>query len=296
MNTPRVPMQSVLAYQERYGIASQMDALKSLAPSVFTTDSSPKVSAKYQHVNTIDIINHMLLKGWNLDQVGETRVTQKTRERGLAPYVQHAVTLRHPEFKLGKLKKDDVTPNIMLGGSHNTSSVVWMMGGIYRCWCDNQALVSIGDLFYSKHRHIGSFQVLMDGIYRSLDNMVAQVDKIGEPIQKWQSLTLTVEQRYEYFRRVIELRPESKAKTLAKENFESFDYRRRGADLSNDLFTVYQVVQEHTMRGLRVPILVNGQSAERSLTRPVSGVNTFVDLNRALWSVTDRFADELVNG
>ena len=291
----KVPMQSILDRQTALGLASPLEALKVVAPSVFTLDSSPRVSPKYQHVNTIDVINHLMLKGWNLDKAGETRVTARTREKGLAPYVQHAVTLRHPQFTLGRLKAGDIVPNIMFGGSHNTSSVVWMNGGMIRCICDNQAVVSMGDVFAAKFRHLGNFTVLMENIYRAIDEMVSKSGLLGNVIEKWQSITLNDDQRLEYFKRVIDLRPDSKAKTVALENVDSFDYRRRAEDLGNDLFTVYQVVQEHTMRGLRVPIMVNGRTIDRTLSRSVSGVNTFVDLNRSLWQVTDQYSNELVN-
>lgn len=291
----KVPMTDVTSYQTAYQIPSAMDALKSLAPSVFTLDSSPKASSKYQHVNTIDVINHLTLKGWQVDKAGETRVTKRTRERGLAPYVAHAVSLRHPDFGLGRLKTGDIVPNLIFGGSHNTSTVVWMNAGVYRCICDNQAVVSIGDMFSAKFRHLGGFTTLMENIYRSIDAMVERGSVIGETIQKWQSITLTDGDRYNYFRRVLGLRPDSKVKTLANENVEAFDFRRRSADTGNDLFTVYQVMQEHTMRGLRTPVVVRGRVQERSVARPIGGVGTFVDLNRSLWEVTDQFASEMVN-
>jgi len=287
-------LNNVLEYQTTANVGP-LAALKALAPSTFTLDSAPVVSPKYQHITTSDIVQHLMGRGWQLDKAGETRVSKKRRESGLAPYVAHTVTLRHPDFQLGRMKSGDIIPNIMLGGSHDRSSSLWMNGGIYRCVCDNQAVVSMGNQFSARFVHMGVFATLMERIYSSIDEMVARTSILGDSINRWQGITLDIDQRHEYFRRILSLRPDSKNKDLALDNVDAFDYRRRAEDRSNDLFTVFQVVQEHTMRGLRLPIVVNGRTQERSLSRGVSGVNTFTNSNRMLWDLTEAYATELTH-
>lgn len=290
----RVPMKSIMVEAQESQV-SPLQALKHLAPSAFTLESAPAVSEKYRHITTSDVVQHLMLNGWQLDKAGETRITRSRREKGLAPYVAHSISLRHPDYKLGKLKAGDIVPNMILGGSHDRSTAFWMNGGLYRCICDNQAIVSMGTSYAARFRHQGIFAVLMENVYRAVDEMLNRSNMLTEAVQKWQSVTLNDSQRREYFTRIINLRPESKGKTLAIENVDAFDYRRRAEDMSNDLFTVFQVVQEHTMRGLRLPVVVNGRTQERSLSRGISGVNNFIETNKTLWELTEAYATELTN-
>lgn len=291
-----VPLKSIAA-EVADSQVSPLQALKNLAPSVFTLESAPVVSEKYRHVTTSDIVQHLILKGWNLDKVGETRVSRKRRERGLSPYVAHAVSLRHPDFKLGKLKTGDIVPNILIGGSHDRSSAFWMNGGVYRCICDNQMVVAMGANFASRFAHKGSFPILMENIYRAIDTMLERSNILTESVERWSAITLNDEQRYEYFRRIIGLRAESLSRKVAMNNAELFDVRRRPEDRANDLFTVYQVAQEHTVRGLRAQVDIgNGHMADRDLSRGVGGVHPFITLNRDMWSVTETYANQLTRG
>lgn len=291
-----VPMKSVSKEVELSRV-SPLAALQNIAPSMFSLSSSPVVSEKYRHITTSDIVQHLMLQGWQLDKAGEARTTRTTRERGLAPYVSHAVSLRHPDFQIGsRLKLGQIVPNIMIGGSHNRTSGFWMNGGLYRCVCDNQAVVGM-NTFMANFQHRGIFQVLMEKIYKSLELMVSKANVLTDTIDKWSSIELSTEQRHELYRRVIMIRPESTGRTLALNNLDVFDERRRPEDTKNDLFTTFQVMQEHTMRGHSGFVtLPNGGGANRAISRGIGGVGAFVDVNRKMWELTEAYAGELSNG
>jgi hypothetical protein len=235
-----------------------------------------------------------MLQGWQLDKAGESRVTRAKREAGFAPYVAHAVTLRHPNFQIGRrLKVGEVVPNIMLGNSHNRTSAFWLNGGLYRCYCDNQSVMGM-NTYGARFKHQGIFARLMDDIYKSIELVLSKANMLTDTVEKWSSLTLSTEQRHELYRRVLMLRPESTGRDLALRNLDVFDERRRPEDSGNDLFTVFQVMQEHTMRGHRGFVtLPNGGGANRTIARGIGGVNAFVDVNRSMWTLTEDYATEL---
>jgi hypothetical protein len=288
-------MKSVAVEAEQSQV-SPLGALKNIAPSVFSLSSSPIVSENYRHITTSDVVQHLMLQGWQLDKAGESRVTKAKREAGLAPYVAHAVTLRHPDFQVGqRLKMGQIVPNIMIGGSHNRTTAFWMNGGLYRCICDNQAVVGM-NTFEARFKHQGNFTRLMDAVYRSVEQIVSKANVLTEVVDRWSSITLSTEQRHELYRRVIMLRPESTGRALALSNLDVFDERRRPQDGGNDLFTTFQVMQEHTMRGHRGFVnMPNGGGANRTISRGVGGVNAFVDVNRSMWALTETYANELSN-
>jgi len=290
-----VPMKSVAAEVIQSQV-SPLGALKNIAPSVFSLSSSPIVSEKYRHITTSDVVQHLMLQGWQLDKAGESRITKRKREAGFAPYVAHAISLRHPDFQVGqRLTLGQIVPNIIIGGSHNRTTAFWLSGGLYRCICDNQAVVGM-TTFNARYKHQGNFQRLMDSIYQTVDGIVSKSNMLTEAIDRWSSIALTTGQRYELYRRVIMLRPESSGRELALKNVEVFDERRRVEDAGNDLFTTYQVMQEHTMRGHASFVnLPNGGGANRAVSRGIGGVNAFLDVNRAMWDLTETYANELSN-
>ncbi len=290
-----VPMKSVAIEAEQSQV-SPLGALKNIAPSVFSLSSSPIVSENYRHITTSDVVQHLMLQGWQLDKAGESRITKAKREAGLAPYVAHAVTLRHPDFQIGqRLKLGQIVPNIMIGGSHNRTTAFWMNGGLWRCVCDNQAVVGL-NTFAARFYHQGNFTKLMDNIYRSIDTIVSKANVLTDSVDRWSSIQLSTEQRHELYRRVIMIRPDSEGRTLALNNLDVFDERRRPEDGGNDLFTTFNVMQEHTMRGHRGFVTMpNGGGANRSISRGIGGVNAFVDVNRQMWELTEAYANELSN-
>lgn len=275
-------------------IATQnpMTALKSVAPSAFTTTAQSGVSKAYSHVPTSDIVEHLHLRGWLLESAGETYV-RPSREQH-RPWVAHTVNLRHPDFTFGSLRKDDVFPTIMLGNSHNATTAVWMRLGFKVCVCDNQNVISMSEIGVQRFRHTGGTVNLMGKIYEAIDLLSTHTDKVGKVIKSWRNTSVTQAQRRTYFQRALELRMNQLSETQ-KINLMLLDERRRPEEMGSDLYTMYQIVQEHTTRGHRTQVqLPDGKVKERTLVRGLTSTRAFVSFNEQLFDMTNKFAGELV--
>ena len=67
---------------------------------------------------------------------------------------------------------------------------------------------------------------------------------------------------------------------------------RRRADVSNDLWMTYNVVQENAVRGGLRGFTRDGNGRPRRVqTREVKGIDQDVKLNRALWTLTQKMAE-----
>ena len=66
---------------------------------------------------------------------------------------------------------------------------------------------------------------------------------------------------------------------------------RRFEDRGNDLWRVFNVAQEHVIRGGDHGIIVDGHRRRRTSTRAVNGIDQDVRLNRALWSLAEKMAE-----
>lgn len=288
----REPLIDVTNLMKAEKLSNPMAALKQLVPSAFSMTPRPGVSKRYAHIPTSDVVEHLVLRGWNLDSAGEAIVNAS--RQGMAPWVAHTVVLRHEDFTFGKLKKDQVFPTILLSNSHDTSTAVVLRMGFKRCWCDNQNVVSLDKhIEASRFRHSGNSRELMERLYAALGKLEEGTKQVGQVINAWSKLELSRPQRLNYFDKVTALRT-ARVSELATNNMELFDTRLRPEDQGNDLFTVYQVAQEHMVRGLRTEVFVDGQKlAQRSLMRPMSSTKAFVNFNEKLFALTDEFAGSL---
>jgi Domain of unknown function (DUF932) len=287
----REPLTS-LGYVYNHPTINPMGMLKQLAPSVFTTTASPGRTKSYTQVPTSDIIEHLSLRGWLIESAGETYVRPSREEH--RPWVAHTVNLRHPDFTFGSLKKGDVFPTILIGNSHNATTAVWMRLGFKVCVCDNQNVVSMSDLGVQRFRHFGGTVNLMGKIYESLDLLSTHTDKVGKVLTTWRNTPVTIEQRREYFSRAMALRVAQLSEVQAQ-NLMLLDERRRPQELGSDLYTMYQIVQEHTTRGHRTHVVLpNGQVKERTLVRGLTSTRAFVSFNEQLFGMTESFAKETV--
>lgn len=59
---------------------------------------------------------------------------------------------------------------------------------------------------------------------------------------------------------------------------------RRAADVRDDLWTVFNTVQENTIQGGLIGRTATGG---RRKTRPVEGIDQNIKLNRALWTLAE---------
>jgi hypothetical protein len=267
-----------------------MALLKRVTPSAFTTGVKPGATNRYTHVPTSEIVEHLSLRGWLLESAGEGRV----RIPGNAPFVSHTVNLRHPDFKFGTLHKGDVFPTLMLGNSHDCTTAVWMRMGFKVCTCDNQNVLRLDEIGIQRFRHYGGTVTLMGKIYEAVNMLADHSMKAGKVLTSWKNTNVKSSQRTEYFRRVLDLRM-ARITELQSKNIMLFDERRRPEEAGNDLFTMYQVVQEHMTRGYRTQVVLpNGDVKERSLVRPISSAKSFVQFNEQLFDMTNTFAKEVV--
>lgn len=127
---------------------------------------------------------------------------------------------------------------------------------------------------------------MIEGSFRVLDNL----REIGERVDTYKGIQLAQPEKLAFARAATELRwgSDEEGNSLAPINDASQLIRpQRYEDRKDDLWSVFNVAQEHLIKGG-----VRGRSASgrRNSTREVGGVNENVKLNRALWTLADELA------
>ncbi|ENZ8843996.1 DUF932 domain-containing protein [Klebsiella pneumoniae] len=244
------------------------EELMSHVPSVFSEEKHESRSERYTYIPTITLLESLKREGFEPFFACQTRVRDQSRRE----HTKHMLRLR----RAGQLTGHQV-PEIILLNSHDGSSSYQMLPGLFRGVCTNGLVCgqSFGEV---RVPHKGDVvEKVIEGAYEVLGIF----DRVEEKRDAMQSLILpppaqqVLAQAALAYRFGEDHQPVTAAQVLTPRRYE---------DRSDDLWTVYQRVQENLMKG-GLP----GRTAQgkRSRTRAVNGIDGDVKLNRALWVMTE---------
>ncbi|HEY3591221.1 MAG TPA: DUF932 domain-containing protein [Buttiauxella sp.] len=247
------------------------DELAKYVPSVFSEDKHTSRSDRYTYIPTITLLNNLHEEGFEPFFACQTRVRNLDKKE----HTKHMLRLR----RRGTITGTEV-PEIILLNSHDGSSSYQMIPGVFRFICLNGMVC--GDTFGEiKVPHKGDIaSQVIEGAYEVLKTF----DDIGENMGAMKTINLTpVEQRvfasaaleYKYGE---ERQPVSASQVLEPRRYE---------DRKTDIWTTLNRVQENLIKGHLPGITAQGK---RTRTRPVTGIDGDVKLNRALWKLADEMA------
>ena len=213
--------------------------IRQLANSIFTTQGAPGTSDKYAHISTEKIIDDMQLLGWG---VVDAKQVKARKGEG---YQKHLVVFRNNEIEITAEDGDNVFPQILLTNSHDGKNAFTFTAGLFRMVCENGLVVSSREFENMKIRHYGySFEELQD----TIKAMVEKLPLTVESLNKFRQVELSQEQALDFAKKALEVR-------LGELDNIQIDYQdlltpTRSEDRGNDLWSVYNVIQEKVIHGM----------------------------------------------
>lgn len=255
---------------------SVYEHLRPYHPSLFATEPYDKLSDKYKFIPTIDVVDALAKQGFMPAKIQETR----TRIDGKRGFVKHAIRFRNSDIlpQVG-----DLVPEIVLTNSHDGTSAFQITGGLYRLVCSNG--LTVGNSMLSvRQRHSGHIDDVIEGVFSVVD----EFPQIADAAKTWQGIQLDNMQRVAFARAAMPLRWD----TDREDHSEPVNPSRllqpvRTGDMGSDLWTTFNVVQEHIIRG---GVHAKGSDGRRRRSRAVNSVNEDQRINKALWDLADQFA------
>lgn len=244
--------------------------IKAVAPSIFAEAMHASRSARYTYIPTSDVLKALRREGFSPFMVCQTR----TRDADKHEHTKHMVRLRHAS----QITSQEANEIILLN-SHDGSSSYQMLAGVFRFVCSNGMVCgdTVADV---RIRHSGEIiQNVIEGAFSVLDGF----ENVNSQMDGMKSLALNSGQQMAFARAALSLKydtdlapaPVTEAALLAP---------RRTEDRGHDLWTTFNKVQEGLLRGG-----LRGRRAKGSsfTTRPVTGINQNIQLNRALWVLAE---------
>lgn len=261
-------METITSYDSFKLPALTIGDLQKRAPSVFATTPFSNTSPNYRFISTAQIVSTLLKAGF------EAVAAQQTNARGeRSNYARHL--LRFRSMSLPK-KFNDVVPQIVLLNSHDGTSAYQLRAGLYRTLCMNGLLARVGDFGVVHVPHRGN---IIANIVEAALQLASGFSAINEVIDLMQAARLSESQRLRFAEQAYNIR------------FQRWDAKpvfapgrlleaRRELDQGDDLWRVYNVVQENMMRG---GLAYTNQRGRSSSTRGIRAIREDVRINTALW-------------
>ena len=250
-----------------------------ISSSYVQTERHPKVSDKFNVIQSSSVGEAMTNQGLSLVSLSTGRAKHPDKidfQRTLSRY-------RGPQIGEG------VYLDLIYDSKHMGRGVDKVLLGIYRMVCTNGLFV--GKNFFSQGiRHNGNtYENLGQGISAAL----AMQDTVAKSIERMQAVQLTPETKELFALEAVKLLAPSEAVQVRHRLLAP----RRELDRANDLWTVYNVVQENGMQGHSVAytLEVTDKDGRKSLqqrysrtVKPNSGKDA--DFNQALFDIAEKFA------
>ncbi|CAM6004838.1 unnamed protein product [Sphagnum balticum] len=194
---------------------------------------------------------------------------------------------------LSRYRGPELTPgtflDVVYDSKHMGRGVDRILLGIYRMVCTNGLFVGM-NFFKHEIRHSGStYDNLNIGIAAALGMQA----KLARTIERMQAIQLTDAQRETFALEAVKL--------LTPENALQVRHRlltpKRALDQSNDLWTVYNVIQENAMQGRNVGYTLQGvdsfgvpqvRAMNARAIKPNTGKDA--DFNSKLFDIAEKIA------
>ncbi len=216
--------------------------IMSLAPSVFASEPSSEVSKHYTHIPTERVIDDMELLGWKPIQATEV----KARKNSTKGFQKHLITFRNDEVVINGDDGDTVFPQILMTNSHDGKNAFQFQAGLFRLICSNGLVIADTQFEAVKMRHMGyNFEDLQEMI----KEMVEKLPLTVESMNKMKAKEMAEEEILQFAKDAINTRFSEKEMKRIQIDLKELTTPVRKEDQGNDLWSVFNVVQEKIITG-----------------------------------------------
>ncbi len=288
MNT----IDSVTVPASRVSRALSPEDLRRVAPSVFAENARPGVSSRYTFVSTAQVVALLQGEGWEPVKASEQRVRLESR----VGFQMHEIRFaRRADLDAESFKVGDTRPEMILQNAHDGTRAYRIDAGLYRLVCRNGLVVADAAFAHVAIRHL---DVSAEKFAAAAQAVADNTPRVMEVIARWQAVQLSETARQEFARRATALRWDATRPVTRLLTPDKLLAPLRYGDRATDLWTTFNVVQEHLLRGgIRyagyVPAAADAVFPThflRNTTRPVGGLHEGQRLNKSLWTLAEEFS------
>lgn len=247
--------------------------------SVYSTEPHFSRSPKsYRHVTSTEIIDAMR----DADFIPTRVFERKTRKADRSGFQRHVMRFTHQRDIENPVREN--RPEIVIVNSHDGTSAIDVMAGLFRIVCSNGLIARSHDFGSIKFPHRGENLTsrVIDGVFR----IVEDIPLIERRVEEYSRIELRPDQITDFAWRAASIRwgdeSEIKIDPISLLQF------RRGEDNGTDLWRVFNRVQENLTKG-KIQGWTRDHERFRTI-RAVRGAERDLEINSKLWALADEFA------
>jgi len=258
------------------------EEIKAKAPYVFAENpTNPGVSDRYVMATTETIIDDMAKLGWDVVDCKQQRANKRSKVRSF-----HMLAFQNPKVFITKIANNgeetvDCFPRIILTNSHDGFHSFKFMIGLFRCVCSNGLVIATDTFADVSIRHINyTFDELREMVAKAISTVSDNISVMNE----MQKTILNEEQKKALATEALKIRggdDEDKPLKVADDDLEDILTPVRDDDKANDLWTVFNILQEKIIKG-NFKMISNTNNKVRK-ARPITGLAKDLEINQALF-------------
>lgn len=255
------------------------DQLHRTAPAIFANQPDEAVSDRYGFVPTIQVVDALQKEGWYPVRAQQTNVRQAERQTT----TRHMIRFRQDPDR--QITVGDSVAEMVLTNSHDRSAAYQLDLGLFRLICSNGMVTPVGDMGGIRVRH---GKHVVDEILEGSIQLSHQVPHIAEGVEAFQSVMVSQREAQLFAEAALSLRYGEHWQQASPVQPGDILEARRTEDAGGTLWQVFGRTQENLFKG---GLRGRSASGRRTRTRPINSVSEDVRLNRALWTLTEHFAE-----
>ena len=256
------------------------DQILAVAPSVFAVAPQAGVSERYAFVPTAQVVSKLREAGWSPVEASQQLVRLDDR----LGFQKHILRFQRREVQA---IVGEYTPELVLVNSHDRSSAYQLQAGLFRFVCGNGMIVSDSTFERVSIRHSGfTPDEVIDASFKLLDGIPA----ITSRVETFKNRQLNSAELETFAGAALRLRFENvnESPISASKLLDS----RRWEDKGDDLWHAMNRIQENLIRGGQRDFSRRREDGRRfPRTRAIAGLDQNLRLNRELWNLAERFAN-----
>jgi hypothetical protein len=233
----------MMRFANNYDSYLTKEQIKNSAPLVFASaPTNPDVSGKYLFVNTETIIDDLAKLNWFPVQVAQ----RKGRKKEGTIFSKHMVAFQNPDIKITGSDGDEAYPRILLTNSHDGMQSFRFSVGIFRLVCSNGLVVADEKFNDFRIKHKGyTFDELRDVVSQAVKDLPNKV----EVMNQMRNRILSEEEKQKLAIDALLIRAGVKTLNYDQETIDEILVPKRKEDQGDDLWRVFNVVQEKIING-----------------------------------------------
>lgn len=244
--------------------------LLSKVPSAFAESPISRASTKYQMVKTSALIEELLSKGWFPVEANQTRTTSSEKMGKQF----HIIKMEHNDLQFS----GDERFQLMISNGHDLVTPLKIRASIFRKVCSNGLIAGVKFIPEIRMTHVSSVRELA---HESINQVGGLLEKVKSSVEIMKMTPISPSQAHLLATKAYGFRHENEVNMASVEELLT---PRRDVDDSQDLWTVYNVIQENLINGnYHYPVKKKENQYAMYRSQEIQSVSKNVNINSMLF-------------